>query len=330
MLGLYCTQYRQLLKLARRLREYGIDVYEADVRPPERYLMERFITAPVWFGGQPAADGAGLLLDGQIKPAPGYRPSLKLVSLDIETTAHGDLYCIALEGCGQRQVYMLGPPNGGDEPLDFDLEYCDSRPQMLEQLNGWMERHDPDAIIGWNVVQFDLRVLQHHAERYHVPLRLGRGGSAMEWREHGGRQGHFFAAAAGRLIIDGIEALQVGDLELFVVQPGERVADAARRGQVDRQPLPAHGGNQPPLRRGQAGAGALQPEGLRAGDADFRQDRAADLPAGARQRDRPGGRPQRRLGGRLRAPVHADDAPPGLRGAQPGRRRRRRQSRAAS
>ena len=30
----------------------------------------------------------------------------------------------------------------------------------------------------------------------------------MEWREHGGRQNHFFAAAAGRLIIDGIEALR--------------------------------------------------------------------------------------------------------------------------
>jgi DNA polymerase-2 len=208
VLGLYCTQYRQLMKLAKRLKEYGIDVYESDVRPPERYLMERFITAPVFFGGQPGPDGKGPLIDGQLKPAPGYRPSLKLVSLDIETTAHGDLYCIGLEGCGQRQVYMLGPPNGSDEPLDFDLEYCDTRAQLLLRLNEWIERHDPDAIIGWNVVQFDLRVLQRHAERYNVPLRFGRDGGPMEWREHGGRQGHFFAAAAGRLIIDGIEALK--------------------------------------------------------------------------------------------------------------------------
>lgn len=208
VLGLYCAKYRHLQKLAKRLREYGIDIYEADIRPPERYLMERFITAPVWFGGQANPEGKGPLLDGQMKPAPGYRPNLKLVSLDIETTAHGDLYSIALEGCGQRQVYMLGPPNGGDEPLDFDLEYCESRPQMLEKLNGWMERHDPDVIIGWNLVQFDLRVLQRHAERYQVALRFGRDGSAMEWREHGGRQDHFFAAAAGRLIIDGIEALR--------------------------------------------------------------------------------------------------------------------------
>lgn len=207
VLGLYCRQYRQLLKLEKRLRENGIDVYEADVRPPERYLMERFITAPVRFGGQPGPGGDGPLLDGQMKPAFGYRPRLQLVSLDIETSPHGELYSIALEGCGQRQVYMLGPPNGGDDLLDFDLEYCDSHSQMLEQLNRWLERHDPDAIIGWNLVQFDLRVLQRTAERCHVPLRFGRDGSAMDWRKHGNRQ-HFFAAAAGRLIIDGIEALK--------------------------------------------------------------------------------------------------------------------------
>jgi DNA polymerase-2 len=207
VLGLYCRQYRQLLKLEKRLRENGIDIYEADVRPPERYLMERFITAPVWFGGQPNPGGNGPLLDSQMKPAPGYRPRLQPVSLDIETSPHGELYSIALEGCGQRQVYMLGPPNGSDAPLDFDLEYCGSRSQMLEQLNRWLERHDPDAIIGWNLVQFDLRVLQQHAERYGVPLRFGRDGSAMEWREHT-RHEHFFAGAAGRLIIDGIEALK--------------------------------------------------------------------------------------------------------------------------
>jgi len=205
VLGLYCRQHRQLMRLDKLLRKTGVDVFEADIRPPERYLMERFITAPVWFGG--TLDGSGMLLDAQMKPAPDYRPQLKLVSLDIETTAHGELYSIALEGCGERQVYMLGPANGGDDALDFQLDYCDTRAQLLERLNDWLAQHDPDAIIGWNLVQFDLRVLREHAQRLQVPLRLGRGGDVMEWREHGSRN-HYFAAAAGRLIIDGIEALR--------------------------------------------------------------------------------------------------------------------------
>ena len=205
VLGLYCRQHRQLMQLDKRLRAAGIELLEADVRPPERYLMERFITAPVSFAGR--VDASGVWLDAQLKPESGYRPQLKLVSLDIETTERGELYSIALEGCGQRQVYMLGPANGDDQAVDFALEYCASRAQLLERLNTWLARHDPDAIIGWNLVQFDLRVLHEHAQRLKVPLILGRGGEPMEWREHGSRS-HFFAGAAGRLIIDGIEALR--------------------------------------------------------------------------------------------------------------------------
>ncbi|WP_122684153.1 DNA polymerase II [Pseudomonas viridiflava] len=204
VLGLYTRQHRQAMDVEKRLRAAGVDVYEGDVRPPERYMMERFITAPVWFGGTP--DASGVLCDAQMKPAPDYRPPLKLVSLDIETTAQGDLYSIALEGCGERQVYMLGPPNNTDA-VDFKLDYCDTRAQLLERLNQWLALHDPDAIIGWNVVQFDLRVLHEHAQRLNVPLMLGRGEEPMAWREHGSRN-HYFAAAAGRLIIDGIEALR--------------------------------------------------------------------------------------------------------------------------
>ena len=101
---------------------------------------------------------------------------------------------------------MLGPANREAE-VDFDLAYLDSRAALLEALNDWLERHDPDAIIGWNVVQFDLRVLHEHAQCLQVPLRLGRGGELLSWREHGAKQ-HFFASAPGRLIIDGIEALR--------------------------------------------------------------------------------------------------------------------------
>ena len=206
VLGIYCRQHAQLIDIAQRLRRAGVDVFEADIRPPERFLMERFITAPVSFGGTAEADGP--LRNTRMKPHPDYRPRLQLVSLDIETSAHGDLYSIALQGCGQRQVYMLGKATEADTAVDFDLEFCATRGELLQRLNQWMALHDPDAIIGWNVVQFDMRVLHEHARRLGIPLLLGRGASEMQWREHGTRNNHFFASAAGRLIIDGIESLR--------------------------------------------------------------------------------------------------------------------------
>ncbi|MBI6951596.1 DNA polymerase II [Pseudomonas sp. CCOS 191] len=205
VMGLYCRQHRQLIALEKRLRGAGIEVFEADIRPPERYLMERFITASVRFNGR--ADGQGTLLDAQLKPDPGYRPALRLVSLDIETSERGELYSIALEGCGQRQVYMLGPANGDAGEVNFELHYCRDGAEMITCLNQWLARHDPDAIIGWNLVQFDLRLLHEHAQRLNVPLCLGRDGAPMHLREHGSRS-HFFAEAPGRLLIDGIEALR--------------------------------------------------------------------------------------------------------------------------
>ncbi|MCK2182743.1 DNA polymerase II [Halomonas getboli] len=206
VLGLYCRPHHRLTALERRLTHAGVEVYEADIRPPERYLMERFITAPVSVEGEP--DGVGGLMATRLRPAPDYRPRLRVVSLDIETSGSGELYSIALESGEERRVLMLGPPNGVADGLDFDLEYCDSRSALLERLNRWFAEHDPDAIIGWNLVQFDLRILHEHARRCGVPLRLGRGGAEMAWRAHGHQVNRFVASAAGRLIIDGIEALR--------------------------------------------------------------------------------------------------------------------------
>ena len=202
--GLYCTHYRQLLDLAQRLRQGGVDVYEADVRPADRYLMERFITAPVSFMAHASDDDTWR---GDVRPAPAYRPRLRLVSLDIETDRHGNLFCVGLEGCGQRVVMMLGARPSQPAEVDFQLEYFSDTPALLTALNGWFADHDPDGIIGWNVVQFDLRILHEHSRRYGVPLLLGRGGQAMSWREHP-EHAHYFASAAGRLIIDGIEGLR--------------------------------------------------------------------------------------------------------------------------
>jgi len=107
VMGLYCWQHQQQLRAERLLRRAGVPVFEADIRPPERYMMERFITAPVRFSGLP--DGSGLVRQARMRSAPDYRPRLRLASLDVETNRHGELYSIAVEGCGERQVWVLGP-----------------------------------------------------------------------------------------------------------------------------------------------------------------------------------------------------------------------------
>ncbi|PVZ20258.1 MULTISPECIES: DNA polymerase II [unclassified Pseudomonas] len=205
VVGLYAEQYQQLLAARATLRASAVDLYEADIRPPDRYLMERFITAPVRVAGQ--VEGAGRLASVRLRPHDRYRPRLRMVSLDIETSERGELYCIGLQGCGQRQVFMLGAPVREPEALGFDLAWRPTRAGLIEALNAWLAEHDPDVIIGWNVVQFDVRVLYEQARREGVPLRMGRDGQPLRWREHPDGN-HGFAEVAGRWLIDGIEALR--------------------------------------------------------------------------------------------------------------------------
>jgi len=210
VLGVYSADYRQLLALEKRLKPLGVELLEADIRPPERYLMERFINASVEIEGG-TIDGSRIS-DCRLKPAPDYRPALRCVSLDIETSASGSLYSIALEGMGQRLVLMLGPPAAeaaqATDTLDFELVHCTDHAQMLSHLNRWLAQHDPDAVIGWNLIQFDLRILQATADQCRVPLLLGRGAKEIGWRRHSAQKNHFFARVPGRLVIDGIEALK--------------------------------------------------------------------------------------------------------------------------
>lgn len=209
--GVYATHFRQLGRMARALHAQGVRVFEADVRPHDRYLMERFITAGVLVE-EGRADRA-TIYDGRLKPAPGFRPMLKMVSLDIETSQDEALYSIALDGTRERVVFMLGEPpqqqqQPSGEPMDFALVYCPTRKAMLEKFNEWLERNDPDVVIGWNVIQFDLRVLQKTANDCGTQLLLGRERRPIDWRTHPGKQGYLFAPTPGRVIIDGIDALK--------------------------------------------------------------------------------------------------------------------------
>ncbi len=213
VVGVYAKHFRQLGQLARKLQLHNIPLLEADVRPHDRYLMERFITAGVQVEGGEAAQST--ILNCRLKPEPDYRPVLKVVSLDIETSEHAELYSIAVDGMAERVVYMLGePPSESSrpteavEPLDFALVYCPSRKALIESLIAWFARNDPDVLIGWNVIQFDLRVLQKTADQCGVPLLLGRGRTPIEWRTHPRKQGYLFAPMPGRIVIDGIDALK--------------------------------------------------------------------------------------------------------------------------
>jgi DNA polymerase elongation subunit (family B) len=99
-----------------------------------------------------------------------------MVSLDIETAGlSGELYSIGVVGDSDERVFLVGE---GDPKSS--IEYCATERDALIALFAWLEQHDPDLIVGWNVVDFDLRFLEVKARSLGVPLRLGRGGESAD------------------------------------------------------------------------------------------------------------------------------------------------------
>lgn len=200
----YCRSQRELNQLRSRLPA-GIRLLEADIRPSDRFLMERFITGGVQIEGEgDRRDGFVEYVDPVMQPS-DWEPRLRVASLDIETswTEH-IMYSIAVQ-CGRvHRVFMVGE----DEPAPDWVRFVPDEKALIEHFLDWFAALDPDVIIGWNVVGFDLRFIRQRCEAFGLDFRLGRGGEVVRWRTAGNDSGREFATVPGRVVLDGIETLR--------------------------------------------------------------------------------------------------------------------------
>jgi len=208
VVGMYFNQYRQARRAADELRARGLDPLEADINPADRYLMERFVAGSARLYGEPRRRGPYLLLENPAVKTGQYRPSLKVVSFDIETAMEGlQLYSIAVHGKSTegeaRRVFMLG--QGAQQAC---VVTCATQEDLLQAFLDWIADYDPDVLIGWNVVNFDTRYLQRLADHLGRRLLLGRDRRPGHWREQDEDGERYSVQFPGRVILDGIDLLR--------------------------------------------------------------------------------------------------------------------------
>src|SRR5882672_2392471 len=200
--------------LRNRLHAAGIDTFEADLRFAVRYLIERGIKGGCEIEGD-AVPGSGVTWvfdDPQLWPA-DVQIAPRVLSFDIETDARAErLLAIALYGAG-----VDGASAGVDEVLIVDgsgrAMPANARALADERaaLDAFCQRvadFNPDVLTGWNIVDFDLSVLQRIAARVRHPFNLGREAGALRIREAEGYFGSGQAVIPGRLVLDGIDLLR--------------------------------------------------------------------------------------------------------------------------
>jgi DNA polymerase-2 len=209
--ALYFPINSALYKAKTLLSQHGIVCFEADVRLTERYLMERFVYGSVSICGQQEALKLEKLAaiprieikDVQCKPSQ-FVPKFSVLSIDIECSEQGELFSIGLASSDFKCVLMIG-----EQQLAPDwIQWLENEHSLLEQFVVQIGNYDPDIIIGWNVVNFDFRLLIKRAALHKVALCLGRDEQVISWRDARNEVNQGFVSMPGRVVVDGIDALK--------------------------------------------------------------------------------------------------------------------------
>ncbi len=216
MHALYSKSLRDYQNLKKLADAQHIELFEHDIKPIDRYLMERFIQGGLVYTGQSVSQPAKKLTNTKIKSTE-YSTSLSHLSIDIECDEKGNLYSI---GCYSSDL------NGAEfSSVLYNLEWvveqptndqdwivwCQSEHELLSRFCQLVNHCDPDLLIGWNFVRFDIRVLVAASERLGVDLAIGRDGSKLRFSD-GVRDGEQRypdkVYIAGRVALDGIEVMK--------------------------------------------------------------------------------------------------------------------------
>ncbi len=236
--GLFDLRGREVLRVettlpgdVARLRErLGSDVtFEADIRFPYRYLIDLGIKSGIAIEGDADEQPNGLLHFRNPTLAPAaVEPTLRFLSLDLETTPDAsEILSFALVGDGVSEVHLVSATHdleGQALRALLTLPGVHAHRDEAGLLRALVKRFvalDPDVLLGWNVVDFDLRVLAARGAALGIAMDLGRAPGAIAFQEDRGFTRQTRASIPGRMAIDGIalvrDALKLPDYRLETV-----------------------------------------------------------------------------------------------------------------
>ena len=198
--GFYFSTLAQFYRARDCLKSQRIKCYEDDIRPEDRYLMERFITADIDFSES--------LPTKCKKSSEKLDIDLTMLSLDIECSMAGELYSIGLyanDASEFKCVLMIGEPQTNCESY---IVWIKDEKELLIELIKQITSIDADIFIGWNVINFDFNLLQKRMDLYGINFAIGRDGTAPRWRTNSNNADQQFIEIAGRVVLDGIDLLK--------------------------------------------------------------------------------------------------------------------------
>jgi DNA polymerase-2 len=222
--ALYFNTQKALTLFADELHQANIFTYESDVDPLRRFLMEKSINSQMKITGASEKKNFITRFINPIIESCNITPQFIIASLDIETGAKtNQLYSIAVHVTGNtgehKKVFMLDESLAQDKdnnikaPNKFldkeeliELIFFNNERELLTNFFAWFKEIDPDIIIGWHVIGFDLFFLDNKCRELNLNLDMARANGRINIRQR--KPGGYYISITGRVVIDGPTSLR--------------------------------------------------------------------------------------------------------------------------
>lgn len=235
---------KEVPAMRRIFEDMSIVCYEADVRFAYRFLIDYGIKGDIEISGQPEsikedfefanffnkdflAKNPEIYINQECKGTES-NTSLKLLSFDIETSSTTKkLFAVSLYS---RDLRVFTSIEEAEKAKNQKLEeikevfivnensvpnaqnFTDEA-KLLKHLKKRINEIDPDILTGWNVIDFDLIVLNKFFKKYGIPFDIGRGKGEAKVDQEVNFVMESKADVVGRIVLDGIHLIKTSFLK---------------------------------------------------------------------------------------------------------------------
>lgn len=209
------------VKLLREtFEDHKIKSYESDIRFEYRFMIDNKLQGSIEIKGESnSKEGIEVYEEPSLKSA-DFIPKLKTVAIDIESSMDlKNIYCVSIYSKEYKRVLLVSKKKVANA-ISFPTEKL-----MLERFKEVINSLDPDIITGWNLIDFDLNLLQKKFRKYKIKFELGRMNWPCSLRIESGFIRDSKADFPGRMILDGIRMLKTS----FVNLPDYKLDTAAEK-----------------------------------------------------------------------------------------------------
>ena len=203
------TNPKDVPKARSALSDNDIKSYEADVRFTMRYLMDNDIKLTVDINGQYTKGQVDRVYkEPELKPAE-FEPNLRVLSIDIETSVDSsELYCVSLVTEKTKTTLLKSThevPNA---------EVFSNEKELLQRFCQLVKELDPDIITGWNVIDFDFKVLQQMLKDHSIDFKIARNDDTTRIFSNESWFSDSKMNVTGRVVLDGIHLMRLNYINL--------------------------------------------------------------------------------------------------------------------